>query len=57
MSNAAFDKFKGQVKEVVGDFTGNRRLKNEGKVDQAAGGIKEKAGEAVDKVKDALHKD
>jgi uncharacterized protein YjbJ (UPF0337 family) len=56
MSNAAFDKFKGQVKEVVGDFTGNRRLKNEGKVDQASGRVKQKSNNAVDKVRDALHR-
>ena len=51
------DKTKGRVKEAAGDLTGDRELKNEGKVDQAAGGLKEKTGEAVDKVKDALHKD
>jgi uncharacterized protein YjbJ (UPF0337 family) len=52
-----FDTTKGRVKEAAGDITGDRDLKNEGKVDQASGSIKEKAGEAVDKVKDALHKD
>lgn len=51
-----FDKFKGQVKELVGDFTGNRRLKNEGKVDQTSARVKEKSAHAVDKVRDALHK-
>ena len=55
MSNG-FEKFKGQVKEVVGDFTGNRRLKNEGKVDQTSARVKQKSNNAVDKVRDALHK-
>jgi uncharacterized protein YjbJ (UPF0337 family) len=52
-----FDKAKGRVKEAAGDLTDDQDLKNEGKVDQASGGIKEKVGDAVDKVKDALHKD
>jgi uncharacterized protein YjbJ (UPF0337 family) len=52
-----FDQTKGRIKEAAGDLTDDQDLKNEGKVDKAAGGIKEKAGEAVDKVKDALHRD
>ena len=52
-----FDTAKGRVKEAAGDLTDNDDLKREGKVDQAAGGLKEKAGDAIDKVKDALHKD
>jgi uncharacterized protein YjbJ (UPF0337 family) len=51
MSNV--DDAKGRIKEAAGDLTGDRDLKNEGKVDQASGKIKE----GVDKVKDALHKD
>ncbi len=51
------DDLKGRVKEAAGDITGDKDLKREGKVDRAAGTVKEKAGEAVDKVKDVLHKD
>jgi uncharacterized protein YjbJ (UPF0337 family) len=51
------DQTKGHIKEAAGDLTGNDDLKREGKVDQAAGGFKEKVGDAADKVKDALHKD
>lgn len=51
------DQTKGRVKEAAGDLTGDSDLKREGKTDQAAGGLKEKAGDAIDKVKDALHKD
>lgn len=51
------DQLKGRVKEAAGDLTDDEGLKREGKVDRAAGTIKEKAGEAVDKVKDALHRD
>jgi uncharacterized protein YjbJ (UPF0337 family) len=45
---------KGRVKEAAGALTGNERLKNEGKVDQASGKIKQTAERIVDKVKDAV---
>jgi uncharacterized protein YjbJ (UPF0337 family) len=51
------DDLKGRAKEAAGDLTDNQDLKNEGKVDRAAGGIKDKVGDAVDAVKDKLHKD
>lgn len=55
MSN--MDDMKGRVKEAAGDLTDDQDLKDEGKVDQAAGKIKDKVGDAVDAVKDKLHKD
>ncbi len=55
------DDAKGQVKEKVGDATGDDDMKSEGKKDQAAGKVKEgadkvkdTADDAVDKVKDKL---
>jgi uncharacterized protein YjbJ (UPF0337 family) len=42
---------KGRMKEAAGDLTGDRDLQNEGKVDRASGSIKDKVGEAADKVK------
>ncbi|MCU1484720.1 MAG: CsbD family protein [Actinomycetia bacterium] len=51
---ANMDEAKGRVKEAAGDLTGDKDLKNEGKVDKAAGSVKEKVGDAADKVKDAL---
>jgi uncharacterized protein YjbJ (UPF0337 family) len=45
---------KGRVKEAAGALTGNQRLKNEGKVDQASGKIKQTTERIVDKVKNAL---
>jgi uncharacterized protein YjbJ (UPF0337 family) len=57
MSDGSIDTAKGRVKEAAGDLTGDKSLKNEGKVDRAAGAIKDKVGDAADKVKDALHKD
>jgi uncharacterized protein YjbJ (UPF0337 family) len=41
---------KGRVKEAAGALTGNRRLKNKGRVDQAKGAAKS----AVDMVTDSL---
>ena len=51
---ANMDEAKGRVKEAAGDLTGDKDLKNEGKVDQAAGSVKEKVGDVADKVKDAF---
>ena len=55
--SANTDEAKGRVKEAAGDLTGDKSLKNEGKVDQAAGKVKDKVGKVADKVKDALRKD
>jgi uncharacterized protein YjbJ (UPF0337 family) len=41
---------KGRAKEAAGAVTGNSRLKNEGRVDQAKGSAKK----AVDKVADTV---
>ena len=58
------DDAKGRIKEAAGSLTDDQDLKNEGKADRASGAIKEKVGEAKDKVddaidaiKDKLHKD
>ena len=40
-----------------GDLTDDDSLKNEGKVDETSGKVKDAANDAVDKVKDALTKD
>ena len=57
------DQMKGKAKEAVGDLTGNKDLKSEGKSDRQAGEVKKKVGkveekvdEGIDKVKDILHK-
>jgi uncharacterized protein YjbJ (UPF0337 family) len=51
------DKLKGHLKEAGGDVTGDQSLKNEGKVDRATGGVKDKVGDAGDKIKDAVNPD
>ena len=48
MSN--IDKTVGRIKEALGALTGNKRLKDDGRIDQAKGSVKD----AVDKVADAL---
>lgn len=55
MGNA--DNVKGRVKEAAGNVTGDKDLQREGKVDQFSGDIKEKVGDAADKVKEKLHRD
>jgi uncharacterized protein YjbJ (UPF0337 family) len=50
MPDKNIDEAKGRVKEAAGALTGNQRLKDEGRVDQAKGSVKN----AVDKVADAL---
>ncbi len=47
----------GRVKEATGTLTGDDGLKNEGKVDQATGTVKDKVGDAADKVKDVVNPD
>lgn len=46
----AVDETKGRAKEVVGDATGNDKLKSEGKVDQAKGKIKDTVDAVADKI-------
>jgi uncharacterized protein YjbJ (UPF0337 family) len=47
---STIDEAKGKAKQAAGDLSGNDRLKNEGKVDQAKGKVKD----AVDKVADKV---
>ena len=55
--NGKFDEAKGKAKKATGELTGDTSLKNEGRVDKASGSVKDKVGDAGDKVKDALRKD
>lgn len=50
------DKIKGRVKEAVGVLTDDRRLKNEGKLDQATGKIKNVVEHGIDKAKSAVNR-
>ena len=57
MGDGTTDELKGRVKEAAGELTAEQDLKNEGKVDRASGTVKDKVGDAADKVKDVLRKD
>ena len=57
------DKAKGKIKQAVGDLTGNKDLKKQGKADERAGKVKEvvedvkdKADDVVDKIKAKVNK-
>ena len=50
------DVVKGRIKEAAGALTGNDRLREEGKADQAVGKTKQAAQKVVDKVKKAVDK-
>ena len=50
MTNKNIDKAKGRVKEAAGALTGDRHLKNEGRIDHAKGSAKN----AVDKFADTV---
>ena len=54
--SANVDKAKGRVKEAVGALTGDSKLKREGKIDQAAGNVKEAAEKVVDKMKSRINR-
>lgn len=45
------DTIKGRAKEAVGVLTKNQHLKNEGRIDQAAGKMKKAAERIIDKMK------
>jgi uncharacterized protein YjbJ (UPF0337 family) len=51
--SGSVDKATGKVKKAAGELTDDQDLKNEGRVDKASGSLKS----AVDKAKDALHRD
>lgn len=47
------DEVKGRIKEAAGALTGNDKLREEGKTDQAAGKVKQAVETAVDNVRSA----
>lgn len=50
------DEMKGRFEEAAGDLTGDSKLKRKGKVDQAAGKVKQGVEKVIDKAKDAIHR-
>jgi uncharacterized protein YjbJ (UPF0337 family) len=51
MTDKNVDKAKGRVKEAAGALTGDRSLKNKGRVDQAKGSVKGAVDDVTDKLK------
>ena len=51
------DEAKGRLKEAGGALTGDDSLKNEGKVDQGVGSVKDAIDGAGDKIKDVVNPD
>jgi uncharacterized protein YjbJ (UPF0337 family) len=49
----AVEKGKGKIEEAAGHVTGNKKLENEGKVDQVKGAVHNAAGDVKDSLKDA----
>jgi uncharacterized protein YjbJ (UPF0337 family) len=54
--NGATDKIKGRIEEAAGVLTNDKKLKNRGKVDQAAGNVKDAIGKTIDKAVSAVNK-
>jgi uncharacterized protein YjbJ (UPF0337 family) len=50
------DKASGRLKQAAGDLTDDQDLKNEGKKDEAAGKLKDAVDDAKDKANDAIDK-
>ena len=57
MADGTTDDMKGRTKEAAGSLTGDKSLKNEGKVDKGTGKVKDAAGSVSDKVKDVVNPD
>ena len=50
------DEVKGRIKEAAGALTGNDKLREEGKTDQAVGKAEQAVQKAADTVKEAMKK-
>lgn len=48
------DEIKGRVKEAAGALTDDDELRQEGRIEQAAGKVKGKAEEVIDKAKEKI---
>jgi uncharacterized protein YjbJ (UPF0337 family) len=51
---ATIDKIKGRIKQAVGDLTGNKGLKREGKGDELKGKVEGAAKDVKHAIKDAV---
>ena len=51
MADGTGDKVKGDLKQAGGDLTGDKDLKNEGRVDKASGNVKDAINRVADGAK------
>ncbi|MGA2411608.1 MAG: CsbD family protein [Candidatus Binataceae bacterium] len=51
------EEIKGRVKEAAGVMTNDERLREEGKIDQASGKIKQATDKVIDRMRDATKGD
>jgi uncharacterized protein YjbJ (UPF0337 family) len=51
MADGTGDKVKGDLKQAGGDLTGDKDLKNEGRVDKASGNVKDAVNSVADGAK------
>jgi uncharacterized protein YjbJ (UPF0337 family) len=51
MADGTGDKVKGDLKQAGGDLTGDKDLKNEGRVDKASGSVKDAVNRVADGAK------
>jgi len=54
MSEHKAEEIKGRLKEAVGDVTGDKNLKREGKMDRASAATKKTVDKATDAVKNDI---
>lgn len=55
--NGTTDKVKGRIEEAAGVLTNDKKLKNRGKMDQAAGSVKDAIGKTIDKAVSVVNRD
>lgn len=48
------DKVAGRIKQAFGALTGDNKLKRDGRADERAGRIKQKADDSIDAIRDKL---
>lgn len=50
--NGTIDTIKGRIKEAIGVVTGSQHLKQQGRIEQAAGKLKKTAERVIDKAEE-----
>jgi uncharacterized protein YjbJ (UPF0337 family) len=56
MGEEKIEDAKDRIKEAAGDLTDDKDLKREGKLDRAGASVKEKIGDAADKLEEGVDK-